>query len=183
MYLVPLLFLLLRLLLAAHVTWGVVTTPIRPTTSTDPASASCEADDDATRPITCQTPDEFRQRVRHARGPDGRLRDTKLRGVRDHVLTADEGQSLWLPEAAFVVGGGYENDIATPTHVAGLGLPEMTASSHNSPPLTSEQQYDKLLEFRERARATTEQALGLCPGTLRVEFTHLVQKTPGGKHG
>ena len=50
-----------------------------------------------------------------------------------------------------------------PNAYAGLSLRELCTSN--------EDRYTKLLEIRERVRATTEQSLGLLPGTLLIDFT------------
>lgn len=149
--------------------------------------AECDAlaDDDAAclRPSLCDTADTFRQRVRHAlHEEDGTLRNLDLRGTLDNVLTAAECQDMvhHLPIQAFVQGSGYENhnDYAAPAAVAGLTLTDVSLST-----LLSAAVYEALVEFRERAWTATERALNLCPGTLRVHYTQLVQKTIGGQHG
>ena len=71
----------------------------------------------------------------------------------------------------FVAASGYDDKgnnrdgraYNAPNAYAGLGLRELCTSN--------EDRYTKLLEIRERVRATTEQSLGLRPGTLLIDFT------------
>jgi hypothetical protein len=55
-------------------------------------------------------------------------------------------------------------------------------SKEDSPILPSKADYERFLKFRERIRAKTEQALNLRPGTLRMDYTHVSQKTEGVTH-
>jgi len=113
-----------------------------------------------------------------------------------------------LPPSVFVNAnaGGYESTsqkyTASRIGYSGIGLNELAAaassassstsnsssnSSNNNKPMppvvfNSQKDYDKFLEFRERMRAATEKALNLCPGTLKIDYTHVSQKTPGGTH-
>ena len=47
---------------------------------------------------------------------------------------------------------------------------------------TTKQDYERFLTIRERIRRETERSLGLCPNTLKIDFTHLALKGKGGQH-
>lgn len=109
-----------------------------------------------------------------------------LRATIEGVLSEEECQFLveHLPPMVFVDAGGYEstsNKYNAPRRgYSGIGLEEL--SKRDSPILPSEADYERFLEFRERIRAKTEQALNLSSGTLRIDYTHVSQKTEGGTH-
>lgn len=129
----------------------------------------------------CDTVQTFRQRVAAALDDDGDLRDHGLRGTVDQFLTAAECQAAVDPlqPKLFVAGSGYtaaQVASAAPAQVAGLTLTDLAT-------LLTAGQYTTLLEIRERARQAVERALHLCPGTLRVHYTQVVQKSVGGQHG
>eukprot|EP00977_Amphora_coffeiformis_P003244 scaffold606_cov180-Amphora_coffeaeformis.AAC.4 len=150
--------------------------------------------------------------TKHGDDDDDDDDDDDLRGVVDDVLSRVEADALVraLPPSYFTAGAGYEDvpdQYAAPAHVGGLGLNQLyhyqlqnhrddngnttnTINTSNNSSNTSSlhkyddyDYYDQVLEFRERVRRHTERALQLCPGTLRVEFTQLVQKTTGGNMG
>uniref|UniRef100_A0A7S1YAX2 Fe2OG dioxygenase domain-containing protein n=1 Tax=Grammatophora oceanica TaxID=210454 RepID=A0A7S1YAX2_9STRA len=39
-----------------------------------------------------------------------------------------------------------------------------------------------LMAIRKRAHSAAEEAMGLCPGTLKIDYTHFTQKRAGGTH-
>lgn len=110
-----------------------------------------------------------------------------LRATVEGVLSEEECRFLVdrLPPSAFVDAGGYEsasNAYNAPREgYSGLGLEEL-AGGGDRPILPSEDDYGRFLEFRERVRARTEEALRLRPGSLRIDYTHVSQKTEGGTH-
>ncbi|KAL7551150.1 hypothetical protein ACHAWF_014349 [Thalassiosira exigua] len=108
-----------------------------------------------------------------------------LRGTFDDVYPREEIDSLVdsLPAKDFVSASGYDEDDGrrrdgrayhAPQGYAGLGLRDLSASD--------EVRYATLLKLREASRRATERTLGLCPGTLFVEYTTVSQKTAGGAH-
>jgi hypothetical protein len=109
-----------------------------------------------------------------------------LRATIEGVLSEEECRFLvkHLQPRVFVDAGGYEstsNKYNAPRRgYSGIGLEEL--SKGDSPILPSEADYERFLEFRERIRAKTEQALNLSSGTLRIDYTHVSQKTEGGTH-
>ena len=109
-----------------------------------------------------------------------------LRATVDGVLSADECRFLMerFPPHVFLDAGGYEstsNKYNAPRKgYSGIGLTELAKG--DDPILPTEGDYERFLEFRERIRAKTEEALNLCPGTLRIDYTHVSQKTKGGTH-
>jgi len=113
---------------------------------------------------------------------EGRL----LRNTVNGVLSEEE--CLFLVEKlsprVFVDAGGYEstsNKYNAPRKgYSGIGLDEL--SRGENPILRSKGDYERFLEFRERIRSRTEQALNLYPGTLKIDYTHISQKTEGGTH-
>ena len=139
-------------------------------------NSACDATSD------CDTVQVFRQRVAAALDDDdAELRDHGLRGTLDQILTAAECQAAVdpLPPRLFVAGSGYtaaQVASAAPAKVAGLTLTDLAT-------LLTAPQYTAFLEIRERAHQAVERALHLCPGTLRVHYTQVVQKSVGGQHG
>jgi len=109
-----------------------------------------------------------------------------LRATVDGVLSEEECRFLveQLPPTAFVDAGGYEstsNKYNAPRDgYSGIGLNELAKG--DTPVLRSRGDYERFLQFRERVRANTERALNLVPGTLKIDFTHVSQKTKGGTH-
>ena len=132
-----------------------------------------------------------------------------LRVVTDEVLTPDECRWIQrvLPPVLFVQGDGYSSSSSStgdkappplygaPTAYAGLGLQRLakiSAMLYDTTTATGKgdddderhdttTMYERILEFRERVRQHTERALGLCPGTLHVHFTHISQRSVGGQ--
>mmetsp|Transcript_1349 Transcript_1349/g.3340 ORF Transcript_1349/g.3340 Transcript_1349/m.3340 type:complete len:488 (+) Transcript_1349:59-1522(+) len=118
-----------------------------------------------------------------------------LRATVDDVLSADECRFLVerFPPRVFLDAGGYEstsNEYNAPRRgYSGIGLNDLAGKSgggggegDDDPILPTEDDYERFLGFRERIRARTEEALSLRPGTLRVDYTHVSQKTAGGTH-
>mmetsp|Transcript_16284 Transcript_16284/g.34404 ORF Transcript_16284/g.34404 Transcript_16284/m.34404 type:complete len:477 (+) Transcript_16284:92-1522(+) len=107
-----------------------------------------------------------------------------LKGTVDSVVSQKEMNALLesLPMSEFVEAKGYDDDeenkdgraYNAPVAYAGLGLRELSTSQKS--------RYDNLLTIREKVRSATEEALGICPGTLLVDFTTISQKTEGGAH-
>lgn len=147
--------------------------------------ANCVAEQDASC-TTCSDGTDLQRRIRKAVNPvDGSLTTTgeRLRGSIDNVVSLEECQWLVdsLPLHVFVDGAGYENSNVNavdgaPVAYAGLDLIRLASLFPTS------DAYERFLHLRERVRARTEQALGLCPGTLKVHFTHVAQKTMDGQH-
>ena len=111
---------------------------------------------------------------------------SSLRGTVDDVLTEDECHFLLhaIPDAKYIPGSGYNSQqygdtSKAPPNVAGL---ELKTLSNAKTGFDTMEQYQRYLTIREKVRAETERSLGLCPGALRVDFTHLSQKTKGGLH-
>ncbi len=109
-----------------------------------------------------------------------------LRATVEDVLSKDECQFLVdkLPLWVFKDAGGYESTSnkynANRKGYSGIGLTELSKGDH--PILPTKKDYETFLEFRERVRAKTEESLNLCPGTLKIDYTHISQKTAGGAH-
>ena len=92
-----------------------------------------------------------------------------LRGTASNLLSKEDINTLveTLPMSDFVAASGYDKDnnrdgraYNAPNAYAGLGLKDLCKSD--------EVRYAKLLEIREKVRATTEESLGLRPGTLLI---------------
>jgi len=106
-----------------------------------------------------------------------------LRGtVDDNMISQKDIDDLVdsLPATEFVEAAGYDREnkdgraYNAPLAYAGLGLKELSTSRQS--------RYKNLLRIREKVRSATEKALGICPGTLLVDFTTVSQKTTGGAH-
>lgn len=163
----------------------LIASPISPTVvvvlgaDADPSSKST-----ADAEPSCSDSADLRRRVALSIGPDGRPTKylNSLSGTLDGVLSPEDCQFLTsaLRHENFRVGGGYEHDAyEAPKAFSGLGLKELSSGKAG---FETAAQYDKFMQLRERIRKATERALGLCPGTLAVDFTHVTQKTPGGSH-
>jgi len=109
-----------------------------------------------------------------------------LRATVEGVLSEQECRFLVekLPPQAFKDAGGYESTSnkynANRKGYSGVGLEELAKG--DNPILPTKGDYERFLEFRERVRAKTEESLNLCPGTLKIDYTHVSQKTQGGSH-
>ena len=178
--------------------------------ATDSNSAAAAAAGERSCSSSCSDASDLEKRVSRAINKEDRVSLTKegrsLRATLENVLSEQECQFLVdaLPPSVFLNAnkGGYESTsqkyTASRIGYSGIGLNELaaaaassTSTSKNSnnnkpmpPPVVfdSQKDYDKFLEFRERMRAATEKALNLCPGTLKIDYTHVSQKTPGGTH-
>jgi len=116
---------------------------------------------------------------------------TLLRGTVAGIIPREDIDSLAksLPASEFVDAGGYDADnnrdgraYNAPVAYAGLGLKELSTSSSNSNLNNERRRYDELLDIREKVRSAAEKSLGLCPGTLLIDYTTVSQKTVGGAH-
>eukprot|EP00536_Pseudo-nitzschia_multiseries_P005365 jgi/Psemu1/12422/gm1.12422_g len=171
------------------------TAPPPPTTT---APSTCDSCSDAL---------DLQRRVSRAIHKDDGVSLTEegrsLRATLDNVLSEADCKFLVdnLPPGVFVDAGGYESTsnqyTASRNGYSGIGLTELAVSasadtdandgSPSSTPtrsaiFSSPGDYGNFLEFRERVRAATERALNLCPGTLKIDYTHISQKTAGGTH-
>jgi len=70
--------------------------------------------------------------------------------------------------------GGY-GELPAPLGFSALGMADLAQ-------VMEEEQYRMLVAVREKSRVAAEEALGLCPGSLGIDFTHFTKKTGGGKH-
>lgn len=106
-----------------------------------------------------------------------------------HVASQEETSAILqaLTPTPFAQGhDGYDSQIAAPSRgFTGLTLDDIHRLLSNddeaSPSITTIQTL--ILDLRERIRNITETQLGLCPGSLIIEYTHVSQKTMGGQHG
>jgi hypothetical protein len=111
-----------------------------------------------------------------------------LRATVEGVLSEEDCRFLVdrLPPQVFVDAGGYESTsnqyTATRQGYSGIGLEDLARGDGDNLIFSSPNDYERFLEFREMARAATERALNLCPGTLAIDYTHVSQKTHGGTH-
>lgn len=145
------------------------------------SSASCSA---------CSDAKDLKRRVGIALDKTDGVSLTKegrsLRATVENVLSEEECRFLVekLPPRVFVDAGGYEstsNKYNAPRKgYSGIGLEELVKG--DTPILPTKDDYERFLEFRERIRAKTEESLKLCPGTLKIDYTHVSQKTKGGTH-
>lgn len=133
--------------------------------------------------IECRSLADFQTRIQEAQpkyhGAEAQALRESLRGTLEHVVSPEVCSSLLesLPPSVFDTGdAGYGNSIASPKAYAGLTLEDLL---RNSP---SQEGYENFLQIREKLRAETERSLGLCEGSLVVDFTHVSQKTVGGQH-
>jgi len=130
--------------------------------------------------IKCLHPSDFQRRVASFDEDESVL--TLLRGTVDHVISNEDAKELveLLPLSDFVEASGYDTEhkdraqYTAPIAYAGLGLKELSTSN--------EERYTKLLQIREKIRVATESSLHLCPGSLKIDYTTISQKTEGGAH-
>lgn len=126
---------------------------------------------------TCSNASGLEARIAGAFTKDGRSTHLGfgLSGVVDNVLSPEASA-----EAVDVLGskfttGGY-GKLQAPVGFKALGVPDLANAD------ISEEQYRMLIGLREMSRVAAEEALGMCPGTLGIAFTHFTQKTAGGEH-
>ncbi len=155
------------------------------------ASNTCDASSSPNKSCAaCSDVNELKSRVALALDEtDGvSLTDEgqSLRATVEGVLSEQECRFLVekLPPHAFKDAGGYESTSnkynANRNGYSGVGLEELAKG--DNPILPTKGDYERFLEFRERVRAKTEESLNLCPGTLKIDYTHVSQKTQGGTH-
>ena len=154
------------------------------------ASNTCDASSSSKSCSACSDAIDLKRRVALALDEtDGvSLTDEgrSLRSTVEEVLSEEECRFLVakLPSKAFVDAGGYESTsnkyTASRKGYSGIGLEELAKG--DNPILLTKGDYERFLEFRERIRAKTEASLNLCPGTLKIDYTHISQKTQGGTH-
>lgn len=135
-----------------------------------PRSAVAEAD--------CSNASGLQARIAGAFTEDGRTTSVGLglSGVVDNVLSPEACVEA-VDALSSKFGRGFDGygGLQAPAGFTALGLKDLAS-------LMTEPQYRMLLGLRERSRAAAEEALGMCPGTLAIDFTHFTQKAVGGKH-
>jgi hypothetical protein len=145
------------------------------------SDGSCPDSSYATKKsIKCLHPSEFQRRVASFDEDESVLK--LLRGTVDNIINKEDAKELveLLPLNDFVEASGYDTEhkdraqYTAPTAYAGLGLKEMSTSN--------EERYSKVLQIREKIRVATESSLHLCPGSLKIDYTTISQKTEGGAH-
>ena len=160
-------------------------------TLSEAGSPACDGGDDdngscsnpSSTTTKCLHPSDFNRRVASFFDDENESIRSLLRGTVDSVISADDARELIasLPLADFVESSGYDTDnkdraqYTAPIAYAGLGLKELSISN-------DEERYIKVLQIREKVRSATEESLGLCPGSLRIDYTTISQKTEGGAH-
>mmetsp|Transcript_16344 Transcript_16344/g.20355 ORF Transcript_16344/g.20355 Transcript_16344/m.20355 type:complete len:496 (-) Transcript_16344:145-1632(-) len=145
----------------------------------------------STTPV-CSNSTDLHHRISNAISPkNGKATPylDALRGTIDNVLSAEECDFLLraISPSKYVSGSGYNeaqygayrSSVGGKANLAGLELSQLSSPKTG---FGTEKEYKRYLSIREKARAQTERSLGLCPGTLRIDFTHLSQKKKGGKH-
>ena len=91
-----------------------------------------------------------------------------------------------IDPSQYVAGSGYNanqysstSEVGKRINIAGFELSQL---SNPTTGFTTKQDYERFLTIRERIRRETERSLGLCPNTLKIDFTHLALKGKGGQH-
>mmetsp|Transcript_33400 Transcript_33400/g.56583 ORF Transcript_33400/g.56583 Transcript_33400/m.56583 type:complete len:520 (-) Transcript_33400:264-1823(-) len=156
----------------------------------DGSAAACGGGDDTCpdsssstkKSKRCLHPSDFQHHVASLFDNESESVLTLLRGTVDKVISNEDANELveLLPLSDFVESSGYETDnkdraqYTAPVAYAGLGLKELST--------TNEERYTRLLQIREKIRSATESSLNLCPGSLKIDYTTIAQKTEGGAH-
>ena len=138
---------------------------------------------------SCSDSFDLHSRIAEALTPEGRPTPSlnSLRGHVDSVLSADECRFLReaIGSSQYVAGSGYNDnqystsEVGKRSNIAGLELSQL---SNPETGFATKQDYERFLKIREKILRETERSLGLCYGTLRIDFTHLTMKGKGGKH-
>ena len=138
---------------------------------------------------SCSDSADLHRRISQALSPEGRPTPSlnSLRGHIDNVLSPDDCRFLReaIAPSQYVAGSGYNanqystSEVGKRTNIAGLELSQL---SNPTTGFVTKQDYERFLTIRERIRRETERSLGLCPNTLKIDFTHLALKGKGGQH-
>ena len=138
---------------------------------------------------SCSDSADLHRRISEALTPEGRPTPSlnSLRGHVDNILSPDDCRFLQeaIPSSQYVVGSGYSDnqystsEVGKRSNIAGLELSQL---SNPETGFATKQDYERFLKIREKILRETERSLGLCYGTLRVDFTHLTMKGKGGQH-
>eukprot|EP00928_Gymnodinium_smaydae_P021671 TRINITY_DN18481_c0_g1_i1.p1 TRINITY_DN18481_c0_g1~~TRINITY_DN18481_c0_g1_i1.p1 ORF type:complete len:300 (-),score=27.68 TRINITY_DN18481_c0_g1_i1:12-911(-) len=124
----------------------------------------------------CSNASDLQGRIASAYSEDGMITPfgLGLQGVVDNVISPQQCAEAMKALGDKFVGGTYGR-LAKPDGFSALGVQELAK-------VMNEEQYRLLLDLREHARVVTERTLGLCPGTLGIDFTHFTLKVNGGEH-
>ena len=138
---------------------------------------------------SCSKSVDLHRRIAEALTPDGKPTPSlnSLRGHVDNVLSADDSRFLReaIAPSQYVAGSGYNDnqysasEVGKRSNIAGLELSQLANPETG---FATKQDYERFLKIREKILRETERSLGLCHGTLRIDFTHLTMKGKGGQH-